>query len=527
MTSCQKTACLPLLVGGLLLTTCSVRSGKTVLPSDYTRVHQPPRIAPDYSDIVIPPNIAPLNFVIHEPAEQHIVHFHADHGEPVTVATKNMQVRIPIKPWKKLLNSNRGQQITLDIYSKMKNGAWNRFPPLHLDVAEEKIDAYISYRLLEPQFKFYDEMGLYQRNLENFKETCFLHNRVTGENCMNCHTFYKNQTGTMIFHMRSGPASGTMLIQDGSIRKINTATKFNKAGAYASWHPDGHLIAFSVNQLREFFHAKGACRDVIDMKSDLILYDIQSNQITTCPMISDPHRMETFPHWSPDGKYLYYCSAPEFKSFFKEDGDLAYDKIRYDLMCIPYHQQTGQFGDPVLVISSEKAKKSISIPRISPDGRYLLFCMSNYGSFPIYRPDSDLYVLDLETGRVHKPDINSDHATDSYHSWSSNSRWVVFSSKRENPLCARPFISYVDENGKFHKPFLVPQKDPAFYRTYMMTYNVPEFSRDPVRFSWQKLTRIAFDNDKTIGAQLDPRIPLDGTTEATPETETWKQKPPE
>ncbi|MBN1782386.1 PD40 domain-containing protein [bacterium] len=485
-----------------------------------------PGIDPDYSDTVIPPNIAPMNFRIDEPGLRYVAHVHPADGNGMVISAGDGRICFPVSPWKRLLNGNRGRAIYIDIYAEYEKNRWRRFEPVSIRIAPDSIDTFLAYRLIEPQYKYYHQMGLYQRNLENFSETCFLHNRVTGDNCMNCHTFYQNRARNMIFHMRSGAASGTMLIRDGQIKKINTATDFNRAGAYAFWHPDGKRIVFSVNKLKQFFHATGESRDVLDMGSDLILYDIRSNTVTTDPGISDPERLETFPSWSPDGRYLYFCSAAEFESFFTDKGDLLYDDIRYDLMRVPYDAETGIFGPRETVISSEETGQSILMPRISPDGKYLMFCMCRYGNFPVYRPDSDLYVLDLAGGRYFDPGINSDVSADSYHSWSGNSRWVVFSSKRDNGLCARPYISYLDRDGRFHKPFVVPQKDPEFYTTFLKTYNVPEFSRDPVPFRWQNLVRAAFDNERMLNAKPDTGVQTGRVPDKTPAEEEWKQKPP-
>lgn len=87
--------------------------------------------------------------------------------------------------------------------------------------------------------------------------------------------------------------------------------------------------------------------------------------------------------------------------------------------------------------------------------------MSDYGGFPVYRASSNLYLMDLKDGKYRRMECNSDQA-DSWHCWSSNSRWIVFSSKRENGLLARPYFCYIDMKGRAHKPFVMPQKDPTF-----------------------------------------------------------------
>ena len=179
------------------------------------------------------------------------------------------------------------------------------------------------------------------------------------------------------------------------------------------------------------------------------------------------------------------------------------------------------------MVSAQDTGLSANQPKVSPDGRFVLFCLCQYGNFPIYQPGSDLYVLDLRTRRHQRLDINSAQA-DSWHGWSSNGRWVVFSSKRLDGLFARPFFSYVDEQGQFHKPFVLPQADPAFYESCLNTFNVPELVRGPVTVPQRDLARAILKPLKVLvpkaEAQAAPQEPQTkpGADEAEP---GYHQKP--
>ena len=85
------------------------------------------------------------------------------------------------------------------------------------------------------------------------------------------------------------------------------------------------------------------------------------------------------------------------------------------------------------------------------------------GNFTIWHKEADLYMLDLLTSRKYPLDVFNSEEAESYHSWSGNGRWMVFSSRRIDGLYTRLFIGYVDSEGVGHKPFLLPQKDPLTY----------------------------------------------------------------
>jgi hypothetical protein len=482
--------------------------------ADVQSAGRPPRIRPDYSGITIPPNIAPLNFFIEEPGEGYFVRIRSRLGDPIRIQSRTGCIRIPAGPWRRLLGGNPGQPLIVDVFVKNASGQWSRFDSLSNRIAVEKIDGYLTYRRLGPLFNGWKKMGIYQRELETFKEKTVLVNRLTLNNCMNCHNFWQNGTDRWLLHIRGALGNSMLLSINGSVRKIDTKTGFNKApAAYPAWHPSGDLVAFSISKLLLFFHATGENRDVLDRNSDIIVYDVPTNTVTTSPQISSPDRLEIWPAWSPDGKFLYFCSAPKIETFIdstKAGGyGFAYDKIRYDLMRIAYDSVKRTWGKLETVLSSAELGLSITEPRVSPDGRFILFTTSSYSQFPIYLPSADLVLLDLMDGRWKKLPVNSDRA-ETFHSWSSDGRWIVFSSKRLDGLFARPYFSRIDTLGNASKPFVMPQKNPLFYESFLETYNVPEFTKEPIRVKPQELAHAAFSTRDALTAKLDPNVILSG-----------------
>lgn len=383
----------------------------------------------------------------------------------------------------------------IDVFIK-QNGSWLKFQPIINHVTIDSIDSHLVYRLIDPGFGMWHNMGIYQRSLENFDESPIMINEMSEDNCINCHSFSKNKSNTMLFHMR-GKLAGTIIYRNGKITKVNTKTKQTiSAGVYPAWHPNGRYIAFSVNDIMQYFHAVPDKKiEVNDSLSDLILFDAETNIISNCDAIASKDRFETFPIWSPDGRYLYFCSAKALPIS-------KYKQIRYDLLRIAFDPGTRQFGTVDTVVSSSIMGLSISFPRISPDGKFLMFCMSDYGNFTIWHAESDLYLKNLETNEITKPDINS-NLSESYHTWSSTGRWIVFSSRRINGLYTNPYFAYFDRNGKAYKPFILPQKNPGFYETFLKSYNMPEFV--------------------TSRVELNPRILLE-ITESDPINATFEDK---
>jgi hypothetical protein len=489
----------------------------------FTPIDRAVRICPDYSLTVIPPNIAPLNFVVRETGSHYFVKIYSDQGRPIEISSAKPQIIIPGKPWHELLENNPGAELFFDIYVKAENGNWNRFKTITNMIASEEIDSFIAYRKIHPGHGKWGQIGIYQRNLENYDETIILHNRSFPQECVNCHAFRNNRTDKMLIGIRSSSyGSSAVLVEDGLAKKIGT--KFG----YTSWHPSGKLAVFSVNKVRQYFHSmKEEIRDVADLDSLLAYYLLDSKKVITTPAISMKDRLETYPAWSPDGRNLYFSSAEMFWKNKQKVTPQDYENLKYDLVRIGYDVERDEWGKPETVISAKDAGKSILEPRISPDGRWLLVCMCDYGCFPVYQPSSDLYLIDLKAAKesgeykYRRLDINSD-LSESWHSFSSNSRWIAFSSKRDYGVFTRSYFSYIDKSGKVHKPILMPQKDPEFYDSYLYTFSVPELIAEPVKVTGEKLGKVV---RSSVAIPIEMPITMatpkaDGTTEYEP----WQER---
>ena len=445
-------------------------------------------IFPDYKNVTVPPNIAPLNFSLEEGTKG--VAILENSGKRLTLKARKGEFNIPEESWRELVVA--GSEISVTVGIK-EDGKYVSRKPFTIFVSEDKIEPYVAYRLIDPGYETWNKMGLYQRCLESFKETPIMTNDKTDRNCMNCHSFKSRDPETMMFHMRARNG-GTFVWKDGSIEKLNTKTPQTiSALVYPYWHPSGKYIAFSVNDIAQFFHSTNPNRiEVYDYKSDVVVYDVDNHQVSSSPMLMDTTRMETFPSFSPDGKTLYYCSTrqPQMPQGYKD--------VRYSICSIPFDQEKFSFGDKVdTVYNADKTGLDATFPRISPDGRFLLFAETAYGCFAIWHKDSELRMIDLKDGSFHTLDGINGPDADSYHSWSGNSRWIIWASRRLDGLYSRLFIAHIDENGKTSKPFLMPQKSVSHDKELMKSYNVPEFISGPVTFDRDEMADIA-KNDPGI-----------------------------
>jgi hypothetical protein len=454
-----------------------------------------PSIFPDYHDVIIPVNIAPLNFRFEEKAEKLFAVIEGKKGK-IGVKGKT-KVRIPLKKWRKLLENNTGESLDITVFTRVGK-VWTKFRPFSVHIENDPVDTWLVYRLIAPGYEAWSEMGLYQRDLTSFREKQIINNRLLPGSCMNCHSFNQNNPDQMMFHLR-GSIAATMLVLDGEAVKLNTKTDETISNCvYPYWHPSGKYIGFSVNNISQVFHSQKEKRiEVFDSRSDIVVYDIEYNKLISSRNISSEASFETFPAFSPDGRTLFFCSAP------KIDQPDHYDKIRYSLCSISFDPYSGTFGDQIdTLVSSTLTGRSVSFPRVSPDGKNLVFTLSDYGNFSIWHREADLYQFDLDTRSFKPIDIINSDDTESYHSWSSGSRWMVFSSRRVDGLYTRPFITYVDKKGNFGKPFLLPQKDPDYYDAELRSFNVPEFITGKVMSDGRTMLRSIGSSGKNVTFEL-------------------------
>ena len=461
------------------------------VPSDYVSVNEQPKLYPDYSNVTCPPNIAPLNFSLLNSCKQCVVELAGRHSSLVVEGGADGKIIFDENEWKSLLKKHAGDSLAVNLYVR-RSECWQKLRSCQLYVAAEPIDSFLSYRLIEPGYIPYRRLGIYQRNLTNFEVEPVYENNVTDDpqqnHCINCHNFQQYGTSRMLFHVRENHG-GTIIYDNGKLTKVDFKGDSIPGGAvYPAWHPVKPWVVFSTNITGQSFHINTSERvEVLDMASDLIFCDWEHG--TVIYILHTDSVMENFPHWSPDGKRLYYTAAkvPEMAELDMEGRDVYstehYRELRYDVMYMDFDEQNQTFSAPHLLVDCAKNEKSASVPRVSPDGRYVLYTLGNYGQFHIWHKSADLWVHDLKNGTDYPLEAANSHDVESYHTWSSNGRWIAFSSKRDDGDYTRVYIAYFDNEGKPRKALMLPQEDPEENILLLKSYNVPELTREAVHVS--------------------------------------------
>lgn len=303
--------------------------------------------------------------------------------------------------------------------------------------------------------------------------------------CANCHSF--SGDGRTLAMDLDGPANDKGLYALAtigpriSIRSENViewrsfrenVPSQARVGFMSQVSPDGRYVVTTVNRtdyvanfkdyrfLQVFYPTRGV----------LAWYRRGSGEMRLLPGADDPRYVQTGAVWSPDGKYLVFAKAAARDAYaggtqtarFANDPNET--QIQYDLYRIPFND--GKGGRAEAIAGASRNGKSNSFPKISPDGRWLVYVQARNGE--LMRPDSQLYILPAAGGAARRMRCNTT-LMNSWHSFSPNGRWLVFSSKSLSPY-TRMFLTHIDEAGE-DSPALRIENATAANRAV----NIPEF----------------------------------------------------
>ncbi len=254
-------------------------------------------------------------------------------------------------------------------------------------------------------------------------------------------------------------------------------------GFLSRMSPDGNHVISTVNEsvfvvnyrnykyIQVFYPTRGV----------LAYYSKKSGNITLLPGAADPRYVHCNPVWSPDGKTIVFSRAPAKDPYVQGQKLPAYPnapeetQIQYNLYRIPFNN--GKGGKPLPVEGASYNQMSNTFPKVSKDGKFIVFVKCKNGQ--LLRPDSELWIVPFQGGTARRMRCNTQEMN-SWHSFSPNSRWMVFASKA-NSFYTQMFLTHIDEEGMDSPAILIPQSTAA-----NRAVNLPEFVNIPYE-SWESI----------------------------------------
>ena len=459
-------------------------------PMNPVKTDQLPEIYPDYIGVTIPADIAPLNFNF---ADESI-----DAMDVMVKGSKGGELHVQgdyadfdIDDWHQLTEQNRGGELTVTVCVK-KDGQWKQYKDFTISVSPFALDDWgLTYRRIKPGYEVGGDIGIYQRDIHGFDEYAILAETVVPGRCFNCHTANRTNPNRITLQMR-GEGGGTLIQKDGQQKWVETKTDITRAaGSYSYWHPSGDYVVMAVNSVHQgFFTGTGQRIEVYHRFGDIEVLDTRSNELIVSPLLMMTNDLEIFPAFSADGNYIYYSTSKPCRV------PAEYEKVKCSLCRIGFDATKGTYGEVVdTLLNGPATDKSYVLARPSYDGRWLMYCVSSRGNFPVSQDDADLWLMDLKTGESRELSEVNSPKSESFHNWSENSHWFVFSSKREDGMYTKLYLASIDEHGRVSKPFLLPQRNPRQYYLEMMdAYNCPDFTKTKVELDAHEAYRQVFDN---------------------------------
>lgn len=479
-----------------------------MVPENTVRTTESAPVFPPYVDgIHIPGNIAPLNFVLPDSVQRAFV-------EVSSACVKRtfkirQEMAFPLSFWKEAVSAvqnGKPDTLRLRIILRGKSDRYIQFPEIRWIVCPDTIDPYLSYRLVQPTAGAYNVLELRERSLEDFRERVLISNKKMDNNCFNCHTYQNGQAERMMVHLRK-PSEGSLYFREGQVHKVKLpvaesalrhlpdSLRMPLNFVYAAWHPFGDYIAFCTNILGiSGYSAHKQYVNLFDSASNILLYRPSTtmdgrNEVSLPKALWTSEYEETWPAWSPDGKWLYFCRTDKSDKNLTQRYPSWNERVMhiyFDFCRIAFNPQTGRFADTVQVLLKSDTGQSYSVPRVHPDGKHILLCRGLFNSVP-YHSSGNLLLIHIDSlfQKENPAEILNSEECESWHEWSANGRWVVFSSKRQDGHYATPHIAFF--NGKsFEKPFVLPQRSCRFYQTNLRSFNLPTFTRNSSSLSPEK-----------------------------------------
>ena len=406
--------------------------------------------------------------------------------------------------WENLKKSSIDKEIKISIIG-VNNSDLISEAVVHISTSKDSVNAPIFYRDVPLPFRFalqnLDRIRYRLCDISQDKASKIMLEKLPV--CGNCHSFtadgktigmdvdYANDKGSYVI-------SDIEKETDLTLDKIITWSDYKREDGQATFgllsqiSPGGRYVASMVKD-RSIFIAKDGdiaySQLFFPIKGIIVIYDRKTKKMFSLKGADNPKYCQANPNWSPDGKYLIFARAKAYHSDKVERYKTAVipakaaeeflkgeKEYKYDLYKIPFNN--GKGGKAVPLKGASQNGKSNFFARISPDGKWIVFTQAE--NFMLLQPDSKLMIIPAEGGEARELNCNSSNMN-SWHSWSPNSRWLVFSSKKRGAY-TQMYLTHIDNNGN--------DTPPVFLENIMLpkrAVNIPEFVNLQGR-PWEKMT---------------------------------------
>lgn len=382
--------------------------------------------------------------------------------------------------WEEIKSASFGKEITVSVVSinSKENGRIYNSGSTKIQISKDSVGATIFFRAVPLPFSYaVDNLSTISWRLGSISS--YHQPKILLSNfpvCGNCHSFsrdakhismdvdYANDKGSYFISpfTKNTDVTFDKIITWSDYKRDDEELTF---GLLSQISPDGKHVLSTVKDRSVFVRIENLDYSQLffPVKGIIASYNNETKQFNALPGADNPNICQSNPTWSPDGKSVLFTKSPLYKipdsESFKEailPVELAKDFIegkqdyKYDIYHVPFNDGKGGEAKPLLGASNNGM--SNFFPKYSPDGKWIVFCQSE--NFMLLQPDAKLYIIPSQGGTPRLMNCNNLGTMNSWHSWSPNGKWMVFSSKAGGPY-TQLYLTYIDEQGNDYPPVLL------------------------------------------------------------------------